>query len=489
MFKKFFHRSHCEEVECIIKYVDNALNGEKINIPDVKYPIHIEIFEHFQKLLDNEKLMSESTKQTLNIVSSLSSFDVGMTHISNQLIGFAEEMGELSESNLAIVEQTTASMNQVNESIDVTSETLDNLSRESQLLAKKNDESMDLLKEVQYLKDNVVQDTEIMNQKIQQLVSLTNEIGKIVDSVQAIAEQTNLLALNAAIEAARAGEHGRGFSVVAHEIRNLADDTKEKLNGMRQFVNHIHDATKDSRNSLDRTISSTVQMNEKIESVYETVDKNVTMLNTVVQNVDIVNESMDGIQIAANEINQAMESSSADAERLSQMTNNIHADATQSVEFAKQIAQIDDQLSAIVSHMFKGLKGGTNALTNEELLKIIDSAKDAHKSWIEVLYKIVNESHIYPLQTNSRKCAFGHFYHSIQIDHPVIAEDWKQIDKIHHEFHSIGDYVIDSIKKHDKETAKELYNEAKALSKQMLELLDNISKKVKQLIEHDISIF
>ncbi|WP_353097223.1 methyl-accepting chemotaxis protein [Tissierella praeacuta] len=489
MFKKIFHRSHCEEVECIIKYVDHALNGEKINIPDVKYPIHIEIFEHFQKLLNNEKLMSESTKQTLNIISSLSSFDVGMTHISNQLIGFAEEMGELSESNLAIVEQTTASMNQVNESIDVTSETLDSLAKESQLLAEKNDESMGLLKEVQNLKDNVIQDTETMNQKIKQLANLTNEIGKIVDSVQAIAEQTNLLALNAAIEAARAGEHGRGFSVVAHEIRNLADDTKQKLDGMRQFVNHIHNATTDGKNSLDRTISSTGQMSEKIELVYETVDRNVTMLNTVVQDVNIVNESMEGIKIAANEINQAMESSSSDAERLSQMTNNIHADATQSIEFAKQISQIDEQLSTIVSHMFKGLKGGANSLTNEDLLKVIDNAKDAHKKWVEVLYNMVDESHIYPLQTNSKKCAFGHFYHSIQIDHPVIAEDWEKIDKIHHEFHSIGDHVIDSIKKSDKETANKLYKEAEALSKQMIELLDNISKKIKQLIEHNISIF
>ncbi|MCQ4925513.1 methyl-accepting chemotaxis protein [Tissierella carlieri] len=489
MFKRIFHKPPCEEAECIVKYVEDSLSGKKVNAPDVKYPIHIQVFEHFQKLLTNEEIMSQSTKKMLNIVSSLSSFDVGMTHISNQLMNFAGEMGALSESNLAIVEETTASMNQVNEAIDTTSSTLDNLAKESQSLAQKNDESMNLLKEVQNLKDNVVQDTEIMNDKIQQLVNLTNEIGKIVDSVQTIAEQTNLLALNAAIEAARAGEHGRGFAVVAHEIRNLADDTKQKLDGMRQFVNHIHDATQDGKQSLDRTMSSTGQMSERIELVHETVGKNVAMLNNVVNDVNIVYESMEGIKIAANEINQAMESSSSDAERLSEMTNNIHNEAVQSVDFAGQIASIDDQLSAIVSHMFKGLKGGVNALTNEELLEVINKAKDAHKKWIEGLHKIVDETRTYPLQTNSKKCAFGHFYHSIEIDHPAIIEEWTLIDKVHHEFHSIGDHVIDAIQKSDKESAKQLYKEAEALSTQMLDLLDRVSTKVKKLIENNIDIF
>ena len=489
MFKNIFRKAPCEEAQCIVGYVEDTLNGKKVQAPDVEYPLHKEVFKHFDRLLNSESIMSKSTKEMLGIVSSLSVFDVGMTHIANQLTDFVGEMRSLSESNLAIVEETTASMNEVNHSIDVTSDTLTNLSNDSAMLAKKNNESINLLKEVQGLRDNVVDDTNIMGEKIQQLLKLSSEIGKIVDSVQGIAEQTNLLALNAAIEAARAGEHGRGFAVVAHEIRNLADDTKEKLSGMRQFVSDIQNASQSGKESLDRTLSSTNEMSEKIESVSDTIGENVSMLNNVVQDISSVNASIESIRISATEINQAMEASSNDAETLSDMTNNIHKDALESVSFASKISEIDDQLSTIVGSMFETLKGGTNSMSNKEFLDVIHNAKASHIKWVEGLKKIVDENRIYPIQTNSKKCAFGHFYHSISVELPEIASEWKKIDEIHHEFHDLGDKVIHDIKVSNKSSARDHYNHALNLSKKMLDLLGDVEVKVEQLTQRAVNIF
>ncbi len=78
---------------------------------------------------------------------------------------------------------------------------------------------------------------------IQALVEHTNQIGDIITTVNEIAEQSKLLALNASIEAARAGEYGRSFSVVANEMRDLAEQSKQATRQVRQLLSDISEAT------------------------------------------------------------------------------------------------------------------------------------------------------------------------------------------------------------------------------------------------------
>ena len=233
---KFLKRKPCEEAQCILNYAKEKLSGKDLPEPKVEYSIHISVLEYFKKLFSNEKQMAESTKKLLGITASLSDFDVKMADMSYKLIDFAKEMAVLSESNLAVVQQTTASMSEVNNAVINTSATLAELSETSAQLMEKNYESLVQLQEIGDLKENVLSDADVMNQQIGKLVEMASKVNDIVNGVAAIAEQTNLLALNASIEAARAGENGKGFAVVAEEIRKLADGTKKNLEGNKVFV-------------------------------------------------------------------------------------------------------------------------------------------------------------------------------------------------------------------------------------------------------------
>jgi len=98
----------------------------------------------------------------------------------------------------------------------------------------------------------------------------------------------------------------------------------------------------------------------------------------------------------------------------------------------------------------------------------LEKAKLAHENWVKALNQITEEMKIYPLQTDSKRCAFGHFYHSIRVDHPEIAKDWNAINGVHHELHNMGMKVIEAVRKGDQVSAQTLFREAEQLSKQVI---------------------
>ena len=80
---------------------------------------------------------------------------------------------------------------------------------------------------------------ESIGETVVRLSENSRTIGEIIESVQDIADQSNLLAVNASIEAARAGDYGKGFAVVAHEIKSLADQSKQATNQVRNILEEI----------------------------------------------------------------------------------------------------------------------------------------------------------------------------------------------------------------------------------------------------------
>ena len=420
--------------------------------------------------------------------ANLSDFDVAMHQLSQKQQKNALRMTELSESNLSIVQETTATMAQVAETMRTTVERVKKLQSTSEDLSHRNAISQNMLINATKLKENVIKDSNVMSEKVTQLVQLTNEIANVVQSVQDIANQTNLLALNAAIEAARAGDAGRGFAVVADEIRQLSDDTKKNLSGMKEFMDKIYQAAKEGQEGVQRAQSSTNEMGAVIDQVAQNVGENIVGLNEVTSEIKSTGSEIETIGQSADQISLAMNESSEDAQMLSDVARVVLDESSRVNDLSDKIRHIDDNFSGSLERMFELLNGCRLAMTNEELLDVVKKEKSSHTAWVSRAKQMADEMSLRPLQTNASKCAFGHYYQVLKIHHPLLAKDWLSIEKLHRDFHSVGNKVVSCIEREDAVGATKAYQEAEAMSIQMLSVLGKVESSIQECISNKTPI-
>lgn len=263
-------------------------------------------------MIENLRKQTREIKEGVNVIASSAS-EIGTS--TAQVVSSMTEMA-------TAVEETTTTVEEVKQTANVSIQKADNVvstaGKAEQVSQEGRKATENTIEEMRRIKGQV----DSIAESIVKLSEQSQTVGEIIATVDDISDQSNLLAVNASIEAAKAGEHGRGFSVVAQEIRGLAEQSKQSTTAVRKILNDIQKA-------VSQAVMVTEQGSKAVESG----------MKQCAQTGEAVAALANSIVVAANAATQIAVSSKEQLRGMDQVAmamENIRQASSQNVSGSKQ---------------------------------------------------------------------------------------------------------------------------------------------------------
>ncbi|MEG0370761.1 MAG: methyl-accepting chemotaxis protein [Clostridium sp.] len=300
--------------------------------------------EMINSIKENSSNINMQSENLSSVSEEISSSSQNVAEAINQI---AQGTGSQSEDLINVTEIINEFSNKLSEIVREI-QVVDSNSRDISLMANESSSEMvGLNQSVTKVSDSF----KTFNGKITGLGKDINEITEITNIINNIAEQTNLLALNAAIEAARAGESGRGFSVVAEEIRKLAEQSKVSSERIGRLITQI---SKDT----DVIVEDSIEMDEELINQVKIINSSITSFSKIIEAINEVIPKIETVKNSAEYIDTDKNTILIRVDGVSSVSLEVSASSEEIAASSQEMSASTQEVAAaaqILSTMTKGM--------------------------------------------------------------------------------------------------------------------------------------
>jgi methyl-accepting chemotaxis protein WspA len=249
----------------------------------------------------------QSMVQRLNgLIGQVQRASIQVTASCTQLSASGRQLEGTMTEQVASTNQVTTTAKQIAATSEELVNTMEELSGMSQMTSNTATDQQQDLRRMGATMQQLAGATDLISSKLGTISEKAHNITTIVGTITRVADQTNLLSLNAAIEAEKAGEYGLGFSVVAKEIRRLADQTAIATVDIEQMIKEMQSAVSTGVMEMDKFAREVRQGVTEVGNITEQVGQVIVQVQELTPRFDAVNQGMEMQFQGAQQISEAM---------------------------------------------------------------------------------------------------------------------------------------------------------------------------------------
>lgn len=334
-----------------------------------------------KKALNSESIINESANSTAVASTQIdSNIDLMKKEFTDLVQVINGALGVIAEMNLhvdTLVKSSNVQTEAIENSNSAVSEVVKTLDYMNKMAVERMESAKAMHSYVADGDEKITSTNEILGHVAEQL----DEVYEVVTIINNVAEQTNLLSMNAAIESAHAGEAGKGFSVVAEEIRSLAEETSENADKISKVVNAIVEAVENANKSSQYAFKAFEKVSSHADQIVNSLQEITGGIGKIDSQMLQIKERSEVTSSAADEMNRYCGELADKQRQVSSQVDNMNEVFLTAI---RSLQKIKDETADIVAKMKDVSASSDESFKNlTELENVLDEFKTKETDAVE----------------------------------------------------------------------------------------------------------